>query len=182
MAGADSQVPDDQAAERARSLYWRELVQLKVDCEYVQRYRDLLARRMSQVAVGRAIVSVGALGSWIAGLGYPQLWGGVIVVSQVAEAIQNVIPLAARERSLRAFAVTLDALLIDALLEWEDIQLGTFEAREITRRWHTLMKLRHEAETKTLTVALPVKPRIFRLAEQAAATYFETNYGTRPNP
>ena len=108
--------------------------------------------------------------------------GGVIVVSQVAEAIQNVISLAARERSLRAFAVTLDALLIDALLEWENIQLGTFDAREITRRWHTLMKLRHEAETKTLTVALPVNPRIFRLAEQAAATYFETNYGARPNP
>jgi hypothetical protein len=94
----DTEVPDD-GGERARSLYWRELVQLKVDCEYVQRYRDLVARRMSQVAVARAIVSVGALGSWIAGLGYPQLWGGVIVASQVAEAIQNVIPLAARERS-----------------------------------------------------------------------------------
>jgi len=63
----NSEVPDE-AAERARLLYWRELVQLKVDCEYVQRYRDLLARRMSQVAVARAIVSVGALGSWIAGL------------------------------------------------------------------------------------------------------------------
>jgi hypothetical protein len=79
----------------------------------------------------------------------------------VAEAIQNVIPLAARERSLRAFSVTLDALLIDALLEWEDIQLGSFDAREITRRWHTLMKLRHEAETKNLTIGLPVNRRIF---------------------
>ena len=32
--------------------------------------------------VARAIVWVGALGSWIAGLGYPQLRGGIIVLSQ----------------------------------------------------------------------------------------------------
>jgi hypothetical protein len=167
------------AEERARSLYWRELVQLKVDCEYTQRYRDLLSRRLTQFAVARAGVSVGALGSWVAGLGYPQVWGGIIVASQVVEASLNVLPLAARERGLRAFSIPLDGLLIDALLEWEDIQADGSEAREITRRWHTLMRLRHEAETKNLTTGLPVNRRLFRLAEQAAAAYFESNYGTR---
>jgi hypothetical protein len=44
----------------------------------------------------RAVVSVGALGSWIAGIGYPQLWGGIIVVSQVAEAVLAKSTLTAR--------------------------------------------------------------------------------------
>jgi hypothetical protein len=32
--------PQFDAEERARALYWRELVQLKIDAEYIQRYRD----------------------------------------------------------------------------------------------------------------------------------------------
>jgi hypothetical protein len=165
--------------DRARALYWRELVQLKVDCEYTQRYRDRLANILSWLAVGRAIVSVAALGSWVGGLGYPQLWGGIIVASQVAEAVQNALPLVTRERGLRALVTALDALLIDALLEWEDIRGDGSDAKDINRRRGTLMRLKHEAETKNMTVSLPMKPALFRLAERAAATYFETVYDTR---
>jgi hypothetical protein len=171
--------PSSDAEERARALYWRALVQLKVDAEYTLLYRDHLAELLTWFEVGRAIVSVGALGSWVAGLGYPQLWGGIIVVSQVAEAVVSKLPLIARQRGVVAFASALDAMLIDALFEWETIQLKSGDAQEITRRWHTLMRLRHEAETKHLSMGLPIKKRLFDLAERAAGSYFEINYGTR---
>ena len=175
---ADSQQSPD-AEERARVLYWRELIQLKIDSEYTQRYRDHLAGLLTWLEVARAIVSVGALGSWIAGLGYPKLWGSIIVISQVGEAVLAKLPLTARYKGVAAFVNALDAMLIDALLEWEDIQTTGIGAREITRRWHTIMRLRHEAETKNLSMGLPFKKRLFRLAEQAASSYFEANYGTR---
>ena len=164
-------------AERARALFWRELVQLKIDAEYIQRYRDRLTRYLTWVDVARAVVSVGALGSWIAGLGYPQLWAGIIVVSQVGEAVLGKLPLSARQKGLVTFGNALDAIFIDALFEWESIDAEPMKAPEITRRWHTLMRVRHEAEMKSIGDGLPFDRRLFRLAEQAAESYFKTNYG-----
>jgi hypothetical protein len=50
---------------RAQALYWSELVELKVGCEYVRRYRDGLSAALTRFAVGRALVSVSALGAWV---------------------------------------------------------------------------------------------------------------------
>jgi hypothetical protein len=73
------------AFNRAYGLYWIDLVQLKVDTGYVGQYLDQLTTWLSWFAIGRAIVSVGAPGSWFAGIGHPEVWGDIIVASQVAE-------------------------------------------------------------------------------------------------
>jgi hypothetical protein len=162
------------AFNRAYGLYWIELVQIKIDTIYVERYRDQLTSWLSWFAIGRAIVSVGALGSWFAGIGHPEVWGGIIVASQVAEAVVNALPLSARQKNLSAFALALEAILIDALMEWEDIHSGEIGARDITRRRHALMRLRHETEAKHLPTGLPVKRKFSMLAEREAASYFES--------
>ncbi len=66
-----------------QALYWAELVDLKVGCEYIRRYRDGLAATMTRFAVIRAVVSVSALGAWAAVKSYPMLWGGIIAAAQV---------------------------------------------------------------------------------------------------
>jgi hypothetical protein len=162
------------AFNRAYGLYWIELVQLKIDTVYVEQYRDRLTTWLSWFSIGRAVVSVGALGSWFAGIGHPELWGGIIVASQVAEAVVNALPLSARQKNLSAFALALEAILIDALMEWEDIHSGEIGARDITRRRHALMRLRHETEAKHLPTGLPVKRKFSVLAEQEASSYFES--------
>jgi hypothetical protein len=79
---------------RRQALPWDELVDLKVGCEYVLRYRDGLAATMTRFAVIRAVVSVSALGTWAAIKSYPMVWGGIIAAAQVADALQTAIPLA----------------------------------------------------------------------------------------
>ena len=171
---AASQQQIREADERARALYWGELVQLTHETEYIRHYRDRVNAILTWFDVGRAVISVGALGSWVAGLGYPKLWGFVIVASQIAEAVMAKLPLTARQKGLTGFGAALDAMLIDARFEWESIQADEAGgAREITRRWHVLMKLRHEAEQKNLPNGLPFKKGLFTLAEQEAAAYLE---------
>jgi hypothetical protein len=64
-------------------------------------------------------------------------------------------------------------MLIDALLEWEDIQADRAGGPEaIMRHWHRLMTLRHEAEQAHLPGGLPFKSRLFRLSYEDADTYF----------
>jgi hypothetical protein len=87
------------------------------------------------------------------------------------------LPLTARQKGLAAFGHALDAMLIDALLEWEDIQADRAGGPEaIVQRWHRLMTLRHEAEKAHLPGGLPFKSRLFRLADSDANTYFIKRY------
>jgi hypothetical protein len=180
---AESQPTAADPDERARALYWSELVQLKHEAEYIRRYRDRLDSILTWFDVGRAIISVGALGSWVGGLGLPKLWGSVIVVSQVAEAVMAKLPLTARQKGLASFGHALDAMLIDALLEWEDIQADRAGGAEvIVHRWHRLMTLRHEAEQAHLPGGLPFKSRLFTLADEDATTYLSVRYRMRRTP
>ncbi|HUB11704.1 MAG TPA: hypothetical protein VMB34_07075 [Acetobacteraceae bacterium] len=157
---------------RLQALYWAELVQLKVSCEYIRRYRDSLGAWVTRFAVIRAVVSVSALGTWAAVKAYPMVWGGIIAAAQVADALQSAVPFSARFRSTNALLVALEALLIDCQMEWEDIYAGRLDENEINKRRHAMMKLRHEAEVKNLPNGLPVRSKLFRLAEDDAAAYF----------
>jgi hypothetical protein len=158
---------------RQQALYWAELVDLKVACEYVRRYRDSLAATQTRFAVIRAVVSVSALGTWAAIRSYPMIWGGIIAAAQVADALQNAIPFAARLRGTNALCATLDALFIDCQMEWEDIFAGRLDETEIIKRRHKLMTLRHDADLKNLPNALPIKAKLLKLAKADAAAYFK---------
>ncbi len=65
-------------------------------------------------------------------------------------------------------------VLIDALMEWEDIHSGEIGARDITRRRHALMRLRHDAEAKHLPTGLRIKRKFLVLAERETSSYFDS--------
>lgn len=161
---------------RLQDLYWSELVQLKVSCEYIRRYRDRLGAWVMWFAIIRAVVSVGALGTWAAVKAYPMLWGGIIAGAQVADALQNAMTFTARYRGTSALTVALDALFIDCQMEWEDIYGGRLDEGEIAKRRHAMMKRRAEADAKNLPGGLPVKKKLFALAEADAKAYFTNTY------
>jgi hypothetical protein len=102
------------------------------------------------------------------------LWGGIIAAAQVADALQNAIPFAARFRGTNALSATLDALFIDCQMEWEEIYTGALAESEITRRRHKVMMLRHAADLKNLPNGLPMRKSIFKLAEADADAYFRS--------
>ncbi len=161
---------------RQQALYWAELTDLKVACEYIRLYRDHLARVTNRMTLFRGGVSIVALGTWIAVKSYPIVWGAIITASQMTELLQQTIPFTQRQRGTNAFCAALDALFIDAQMEWEDIYGGKLDEDEINRRRHRLMKLRHEAEVKNLPDGLPLKKSLLRLAEMEAATYVENSF------
>jgi|GEM_PF-2228495 len=164
---------------RLQDLYWAELVQLKVSCEYMRRYRDSLGTWVTRFAVIRAVVAVSALGTWAAVKSYPMLWGGIIVAAQIADACQNALPLASRYRGTTALVVALEALLIDSQMEWEDIYAARVDRDTVVERRHKLMQLRREAEAKCIPNGVPARKTLFALAEMDAATYFMATHKIR---
>ncbi len=168
----------DRMENRQQSLYWAELVELKVACEYIRRYRDSLAAWQTRFAVIRAVVSVSAISTWAAVKAYPMVWGGIIAAAHVSDAVQNAIPFAARFRGTNALCATLDALFIDCQMEWEDIFAGRLDEAEIIKRRHRMMTLRLDADHKNLPNALPVRRDLLNLAKEDAATYLKTNFSS----
>jgi hypothetical protein len=104
---------------RQQDLYWTELVELKIACEYMRRYRNSLAWWSTGFSAFRAIASSGAIATWAVVQSYPLIWGGIIAATQVADALKDVFPLTARQQAASSLMMSLDALFIEALYEWE---------------------------------------------------------------
>ena len=120
---------DGTAAHRQQDLYFNELFQLKIGCEYIRLYRNDLERWVTRFSAVRAIASSGAIATWAVVKAYPLVWGSIIAASQLGDVLQNVIPLTARHKAASALSTALEALFTEALFEWESVfaVVGQFE-------------------------------------------------------
>jgi hypothetical protein len=100
---------------------------------------------------------------------------GVERSNRLADALKEVIPFTSRHKAANGLVVSLDALLIEALFEWESVYSARFTNEEITERRRKLMELRHEAEVEHFpTGDLPEREDLLTLAE--AVAYLEAMF------
>jgi hypothetical protein len=162
---------------RQQQLYFRELFQLKVRCEYTRRYRNILSAWVTRIAILRAVASSGSIAGWVIWRDYAFVWGAIIAASQLADALKDAIPYTARQKAANALLTDLDALFIEALFEWEGVFSGKFTNEEITERRRKLMQMEHELAGKHFpTGDLPNCPDLLALAEQDAIAYLEAMF------
>lgn len=165
---------------RIQQLYWRQLIQLKVECEYIRRYQAEYRWWVTRINVAKAVLSVGALGTGAASQVSPLLWGGVIAAVQVADAVQKALPISKQYESLSALVIVLDTLFITALGEWEEIQAGRVDVAALAVARQNLMKQMHDAGAKQFPTGLHRREALFKLAEADAAAYIKATFGTEP--
>ena len=167
----------DATSHRQQDLYFNELFQLGVQCHYMRRYRNILARRVRRLEILRAVASSGAIATWAIVQSHPMIWGGIIAASQLSDVLKDVIPFTGRHKAASGLVVSLDALLIEALYEWESVYGGQFTNEEITERRRKLMELRQKAEVEHFpTGDLPEREDLLALAEVDAVAYFEAMF------
>jgi hypothetical protein len=168
---------DQGGQHRQQALYWAKLVELKVAASYVRRYRDHLGRWVTAIATLRAVASSASIAVWAVWKQYPLLWGGIIAVSQVADAVKDVFPVNKKHKSTIELTVALDRLFIDAQLEWESIFAERYTGDQILTRLHKLRRLQHEAEAHNLRGGLPLNAAFQVQAQREADAFFENTYG-----
>jgi hypothetical protein len=168
---------------RQQSLYLTEVMELIVARDYMRRYRIVLARHMTWFSALRAIESSSAIATWPVVQAYPMVWGGIIALSQVADALRDVFPFAARHKAANDLTTSLEALLIETLHEAEAVFGGRFSAGEITDCRRKLMRSCHEAGVKRFpNGTLPERADLLSLAQEAADAYYKPIFGSRPSP
>jgi len=162
-----------------QQLYWNEIVSLKVAGLYICLYRDYLGKWVTALGVIKAIASSLSIAAWAIWQRYAFVWGCIIAVSQVADALKDVFPFAKTHKAAAIHAITLDALFIDAQLEWDNIFSGKYTDEQIRTRLHKLRMLEHEAERHHFSEGLVRKESLRDQAEQDAETYFRSTYGIK---
>jgi hypothetical protein len=173
----------EEFTHRQQNLYFQELFELKVACDYMRRYRERLATRVTQFDGLRAIASSGAIATWAVVQSHPLIWGGIIALAQVADALKDVFPFTSRLNATSGAVMSLDALFIETLYEWEGIFSGKFSDEEITDKRRKLMQLRHDIEVKHFpTGNLPVRDELLKLAKEDAITYLQNMFGPGERP
>jgi hypothetical protein len=160
-----------------QQLYWAEIVKLKVASLYICSYRDYLSRWVTGLGIIKAIASSVSIAAWAIWQKYSFVWGLVIAVSQVADALKDVFPFAKKHKAAAQHAITLDVLFIDAQLEWDNIFSGKYSNDQISTRLHKLRKLEHEAERHNFPDGLARRTSLFDQAEKDAKFYFQSTYG-----
>lgn len=173
-------VANQESGVRIQQLYWKQLVQLKVECEYVRRYQATYRWWTTRIDVAKAVLSVGALGAWAASQVPSLIWGGIIVAVHVADATQKALPISKHYQSLSALVIVLDTMFITVLGEWEEIQAGRVNEAALAVARQNLMKQMHDAQAKHFPTGLHRRNDLFDLAEADAAAYIKATFGTEP--
>jgi hypothetical protein len=168
---------NDEGLHRQQALYWAKMVELKVAASYICRYRDYLGKWVAGVGTVRAIASSSSIAAWAVWKEYAFIWGLIIAVSQVLDALKEVFPFTKRYKAASGHSVALDSLFIDAQLEWEGIFSGRYTNEQIVSRLHKLRKLQHDAEVRSFSNGLPIREELFRQAQEEARAFFVSTYG-----
>ncbi len=166
----------DQAQHRQQNLYWNQLIELKVACGYIRRYRDRQSVWVRRFAVLKAVASSGSIAGWAVWKDYAFIWGMIIALAQLADALSGALPFTKIHKAASEHTVALDGMFIDAQLEWEAIFAGRVADEEIANRLHRLRKAQHAAESKHFPDGLAVNQAMFDLAQREAQAYIEANY------
>jgi hypothetical protein len=168
---------NNEGLHRQQALYWSKMVDLKVAASYICRYRDYLGKWVTGIGTIRAIASSSSIAAWVVWKEYAFVWGLIIAISQVLDALKDVFPFSKRFKAASEHSVALDSLFIDAQLEWESIFSGRYSNDQIVSRLHKLRKLQHDAEVRSFKDGLPIREDLLGKAQEEAELFFDSTYG-----
>jgi hypothetical protein len=163
-------------AHRQQQLYWNQMVELRVASSYIRRYRDALGKWFTCLGTLKAVASSGSIAAWAVWREYAFVWGAIIALAQVVDALKDVFPFSKTHKAASEHSIGLGSIFIDAQLEWEGIFSGRYTDEQIAGRRHKLMKLQHDAERHNFPNGLATKAALFRESEEEAESYFESMY------
>jgi hypothetical protein len=166
----------EEPSDRQRQLYWKELLAVKVDACYFRRYRDHVGKRVHLLAALKAVTSSAGIAAWAIWAEYAFVWGVIIALSQLADALKDVFPFARIHKATSECAVLHGSMFIDAQFEWENIFADRYKNDEIMQRTYALRKLRLETQAKSFPQGLPCVESLLAAAESEASAYLRDTY------
>ena len=157
--------------------YWKELYQLRVHVNYLEIYMERSERLDKAISIFLAITSSSSICGWAIWNRFSFVWGMIIAISQLINAIKYFLPYRDRMKSLNKIVRDFDELLVLFEMKWFDVSEGKLTEKEINNLQFEIRKKKLESLKKHLGASsLPVKDKYFSIAKDNANTYIKNFY------
>jgi hypothetical protein len=162
----------------AQARYWQELIDLKRDCFYVDRYLSKTEHIDRAINIFLAFTSSAAIAGWALWQHVGFLWALLIAGSQVVNAARPWLPFSRRLKALSMLSPEYSALSIIAERDWYAVASGELTEAEIHARYIELKSRKHEiTRTAMAEASLPEQRDLVEDADRSAQAYFAQRYG-----
>ncbi len=163
-------------SEQAR--YWNAMVDLKRDAIYMRLYAERTESIDRWIEGIKAIAGVGSLGSWVVFKVYPEVWGFIIVLSQVFTALKEQLPYNRTFKATSKLTQDLEGLMLQAETDWFGVANGRLDEEQIHEaRMILKRKVQEASKVRFGDSQLRTKPRLVEKANLEAVEYFATYLG-----
>ncbi len=157
--------------------YWKEFYRLKVHVTYVECMLEKTEQWDRTIKIFSAVTSSASIGAWAIWKELGFLWGGIIAVSQILNAIRPYLPYKDRLRCYSGLLHELEEILLGVESKWLDIASGECSEAAIRKALADLRARRFKAFKKHLpNSTVPEDGKVFEKAEEKANSYFQNFY------
>jgi hypothetical protein len=161
----------------SQDRYWKEFYDLKVHVTYLEIYMESTERSDRIINIFLAITSSSSICGWAIWSQISFIWGLIIALSQLINAIKFFLPYRTRLKALGNTLKEIEELLVKCELKWFDVAEGKLSDEEINR-------LQFEFRGKKLKIlkenfgatSLPINNNFFNHAEELSNTYINNFY------
>ena len=150
-------------------------MQLRASVYYLQAYQIHSEKWDNRIQIFLAITSSSSIGGWVIWNEYGIIWGCVIAVSQVINAIKGFLPFQKRAKQIGSLNTEVEKLALDAESQWYSVFEGKLTDEDIFNFVTKLKQQKLEASHKHFKdQALPTKSKHITEAEERTRAYFKT--------
>jgi len=158
--------------------YWAELVQLKAQASYLNAYHLECEKCDNALKMILAIASNSSIATWAIWQRLGILWGVIIALSQVVNAIKHLLPWERRAKELANLGRDVADILLVAERDWYRVAEGLWTEEEINDSIAGLRRRRSDAENQHLAGRpLPENRKHMLVAVEHTTKYFKAYYG-----
>lgn len=156
-----------------QKMYWDDLVQLRFQLLYIETYSDASYKKDNAINIILAIASSSSIGAWVIWKEAAIVWGAIIAISQVINAVKDYLPYNSRKKYLNQLHSELAELLNEYEYKWLDVAEGELTARQINDLLFSLRKKKQKVHKKYLVSNhLPRCKKYMELADNRLKEYY----------
>ena len=149
-------------------------MQLRASVYYLQAYQIHSEKWDNGIQIFLAITSSSSIGGWVIWNEYGIIWGCVIAVSQVINAIKGFLPFQKRAKQIGSLNTEVEKLALDAESQWYSVFEGKLTNEDIFNLVTKLKQQKLEASHKHFKdQALPIKSKYITESEELTRAYLQ---------
>lgn len=165
-------------AHTYQERFWRELVQLKVQLQYLSTYQYKTERIDSSLRMFSAVASSSSIAAWAVWQEAQIVWAVIIAASQLLSAIKEHLPFQKRLRQVSNLGLELAEIFVFAEHRWYSVAEGKLTNSEIHDLTTEIKRRIASAAAKHLKDAtIPPSRKLRRETRQQVVAYFRNHYG-----